>query len=100
VLLREPGFERVFDRLTGPEPVRIGAPSRVETGIALAARIGLVGKSLLARPLDESDVEVVDLRREHWTVAVDAFVRYGKGRHPTALNFGDCLTYARRPGSG
>ena len=36
----------------------------------------------------------VDLRREHWTVAVDAFVRYGKGRHPAALKFGDCLTYA------
>jgi ribonuclease VapC len=94
VLLREPGFERVLDPLTGPEPVRVGAPSLVETGIVLTARIGLVGKSLLARLLDESGLDVVDLRREHWTVAVDAFVRYGKGRHPAALNFGDCLTYA------
>jgi len=25
---------------------------------------------------------------------VDAFVRYGKGRHPAALNFGDCIAYA------
>ena len=94
VLLREPGFERFLDHLTGPEPVRVGASSLVETGIVLTARIGLVGKSLLARLLDESGVDVVDLRREHWTVAVDAFVRYGKGRHPAALNFGDCLTYA------
>lgn len=31
---------------------------------------------------------------EHWTVAVDAFARYGKGRHAAALNVGDCLTYA------
>ena len=23
-----------------------------------------------------------------------AFLRYGKGRHPTGLNYGDCLTYA------
>ena len=30
----------------------------------------------------------------HWPVALDAFQRYGKGRHPAALNFGDCLTYA------
>jgi ribonuclease VapC len=35
-------------------------------------------------------------------VALDAFSRFGKGRHPAALNFGDCMTYAiaevaRRP---
>jgi ribonuclease VapC len=62
--------------------------------MVLTARPGLVGKSLLARLLDASGVGVVDLRREHWTVAVDAFVRCGKGRHPAALNVGDCLTYA------
>jgi ribonuclease VapC len=27
-------------------------------------------------------------------VAVDAYLRFGKGRHPAALNLGDCLTYA------
>jgi ribonuclease VapC len=26
--------------------------------------------------------------------AVAAFLRYGKGRHPAALNFGDCMAYA------
>jgi len=31
---------------------------------------------------------------EHWAVAVDAYLRFGKGRHPAALDFGDCLTYA------
>jgi len=30
----------------------------------------------------------------HWRTAVEAFRRFGKGRHPAALNFGDCLTYA------
>jgi ribonuclease VapC len=29
-----------------------------------------------------------------WRSAVDAFLRYGRGRHPAALNFGDCLAYA------
>jgi ribonuclease VapC len=27
-------------------------------------------------------------------VAVGAFRRYGKGRHPAGLNYGDCMTYA------
>ena len=27
-------------------------------------------------------------------VARTAFLRFGKGRHPAALNFGDCASYA------
>ena len=27
-------------------------------------------------------------------LAVECFERYGKGRHPAQLNFGDCLSYA------
>jgi ribonuclease VapC len=27
-------------------------------------------------------------------VATKAFTRYGKGRHPARLNYGDCMTYA------
>jgi ribonuclease VapC len=26
--------------------------------------------------------------------AQDAFMRFGKGRHPARLNFGDCFSYA------
>jgi ribonuclease VapC len=29
-----------------------------------------------------------------------AFNRYGKGRHPAALNFGDCFSYALAKTSG
>jgi ribonuclease VapC len=31
---------------------------------------------------------------EHADVATSAFLRYGKGRHPAGLNFGDAMTYA------
>ena len=37
---------------------------------------------------------VVAFERAHWRVAAKAWQRYGKGRHPAALNFGDCMTYA------
>jgi ribonuclease VapC len=30
----------------------------------------------------------------HWRAALEAFRRFGKGRHPAGLNFGDCLSYA------
>jgi ribonuclease VapC len=37
---------------------------------------------------------VVPFDDSHWALALDAYVRFGKGRHPSGLNFGDCLTYA------
>jgi ribonuclease VapC len=30
----------------------------------------------------------------HASAALNAYSRFGKGRHPAALNFGDCCTYA------
>ena len=33
-------------------------------------------------------------RSAHARLAADAFLRYGKGRHPAGLNFGDCMAYA------
>ena len=44
--------------------------------------------------MSERSVVVIPFGTEHWPVAVDAFARSGKGRHPARLNFGDCLTYA------
>ena len=94
VLLREPGYEVVLDQLTTALAPGIGTPTLTETGIVLSARLGPGGKTLLARFVAEIGLTVVPFVSEHWGVAVDAFLRYGKGRHPAALNFGDCLTYA------
>jgi len=30
----------------------------------------------------------------HYGTAVEAWLRFGKGRHPASLNFGNCMTYA------
>jgi len=38
-------------------------------------------------------IEIVPFDRAQAEVARDAFRRYGKGRHPAGLNFGDCLAY-------
>jgi len=94
VLLRQPGYEPVLERLARTTAAGAGAPTLAETGIVLAARLGVAGKTLLARFVQESWLVVVPFGDDHWGVAVDAFLRYGKGRHPAGLNFGDCLTYA------
>ena len=94
ILLAESGREALVDHLAGAAVVGVSAPTLAETGIVLTARIGVAGRSLLARLLDEADIATIPCTAAHWPVAVDAFARYGKGQHPAALNFGDCLTYA------
>jgi ribonuclease VapC len=94
VLLREPGWEGLFELLSDADYVGVGAPTLVESGIVLSARVGMPGKTLLARMVQEGEFEIVPLTDAHWPVAVDAYLRFGKGRHPAALKFGDCLTYA------
>lgn len=93
-LLGEPSQKALRERLAEAEWVGIGAPTMVESAMVLSSRLGPAGKSLLTRFVTEAGIEIVDFTDTHWSIAADAFLRYGKGRHPAALNFGDCLTYA------
>jgi len=94
ILLKEPNHARLVAKLGRASRVGIGAPTLAETGVVLTARLGPSGLSMLGRFLQESGAIVVPFGGAHWLAAVDAFDRFGKGRHPAALNFGDCLSYA------
>jgi ribonuclease VapC len=39
-------------------------------------------------------LRLVPIADAELTVALDAYHRYGKGRHPARLNMGDCFAYA------
>ena len=49
--------------------------------------------------IERLELEVVPLSDDHAKLAIEAFRRFGKGRHPAGLNYGDCFSYAlpRRP---
>jgi ribonuclease VapC len=94
IVFREPGYEQLVDRLAGVDALAAGTPTLAEAGIVLSARLGTAADGMLERLLDEFGVQEVSFGEIHWREAVDAFRRYGKGRHPAGLNFGDCLTYA------
>lgn len=94
VVLREPGWERLVDKLANTPSCAIGAPTLVETGIVLTAKMGPAARGALSRLIQEVEVAVVPFADAHWRAAVDAYARFGKGRHAASLNFGDCLTYA------
>jgi ribonuclease VapC len=94
ILFREEGFARLLERLgEGPRP-GIGPPTLLEARIVLSARMGPAGSTLLARLVDSSSLETIPYTEDHADAALEAFLRFGKGRHPAALNFGDCMSYA------
>lgn len=94
VLFQEPGYEAVIGKLSATETVVIGAPTLVECGIVLSARLDRDARGLLSRFLEEGNVKVMSFSDVHYGIAIGAWRKYGKGRHPAALNFGDCLSYA------
>lgn len=94
VIFREPGFERLLERIRDADLVAAGTPTLAETGIVLHARLGKASRGLLERVLDELGVHEVPFGEVHWREAVEAFRRFGKAHHPAGLNFGDCMTYA------
>ena len=94
VMLAEPGYQAILARMGDAELLAAGAPTVVETAIVLSARLGRDARPELDAFLREADVEVIPFTADHYRAAVDAFLRFGKGRHPAGLNFGDCLAYA------
>jgi ribonuclease VapC len=100
ILLREPETE-AFARLLAetPRPL-ISSFSVLETSVVLLQRKGDDAPRLLDALLHTIRAEVVSLNADQADLARDAYVRFGKGRHPAALNLGDCCSYALSRASG
>ena len=95
ILFGEPGYLDLVDRILESDHVRIGAPTVVETSLVFAGRQKSAGNSETVEALlKELGATVVPFGDREWHVAVEAFRRYGRGRHQAGLNFGDCLAYA------
>ena len=97
VIMAEDPAPALFEVLAEAPAISVGAPTLVETAMVLDGRLAGSSpdaSSRLAVLMARFDIEVLPFVAQHWPVAWAAFLRYGKGRHPAGLNFGDCLTYA------
>jgi ribonuclease VapC len=94
LVFREDSADRIEDALSSAELVAVGAPTLAETAIVLAAKLGEDSRALLALLVEQLDLAVTPFTAAHGREAREAYLRYGRGRHPAALNFGDCLSYA------
>jgi ribonuclease VapC len=94
VFLGEPERPQFLESITQAEKRRISAANMLETGIVLEARRGEAAGREFDLFLSQAKVDIVAVDAEQADIARLAWRKYGKGRHPAALNFGDCFAYA------
>ena len=94
IVLREPGFEELVQKMARAETVAVGAPTLAETGIVLTVRLERDAQGLLQGLLREWEAVTVNFGEEHWRETLSAYSRFGRRRHRARLNFGDCMSYA------
>ena len=93
ILKGEPEAAALARAIDRADRILFGAPSLLEARIVARQQRPPVD-DLLDELLLDIGAEIVDFTAAHVDAATDAFLRYGKGRHPAALNYGDCMAYA------
>jgi ribonuclease VapC len=94
VLYREAEFNEFTRLITDADSCLLSAVSYFEASMVLIGRGTPQAWIELDAFLMRSGIELVPFDRELATWARDAFTRFGRGRHPARLNFGDCVSYA------
>ncbi len=94
ILFQEPEAAAIAQSIE-QDPVRyLSAANWLEAQLVVQGRFGPQGGAMLDALLRELNPETVPLDSAHARTALAAWQRYGKGRHPAALNLGDCCAYA------
>ncbi len=94
IFLAEPERKLLLDLVLQAETRMISAATVLETGIVLEARRGESAGREFDLFLVRANLQIVAVDGEQTEIARSAWRKYGKGRHPAALNFGDCFAYA------
>lgn len=97
ILVSERGAEALLDRLLEARH-RFSHPISVYEAAQAHARITGIPVESGLRDVDtfmsDTRIGVLPLDPPTTAAALDAFARYGRGRHPAKLNMGDCFSYA------
>jgi ribonuclease VapC len=94
ILLGGTDAER-FACALGEAPVRLlSAVSRVELSFVIEGRKGESGRADLELLLRDGGFDIVSVTSQQAEIAINAFRRFGRGRHRANLNIGDCFAYA------
>ena len=100
IMTGEPERRLFIEAIAAAETRLVGAPTMLEAGMVMLGRTGEERLRDLRDFCARGDVETVAFGPEHVDLAIDAFRRFGKGRHSAGLNFGDCFSYALAKATG
>ncbi|MFN6517619.1 MAG: type II toxin-antitoxin system VapC family toxin [Nostoc sp. CreGUA01] len=76
------------------EDCLLSSPSYVEASIVLGTKHGQQGVEKLNLLIQALCITIIPFSVEQAQLASEAFLKFGKGRHPAKLNMGDCFSYA------
>ena len=93
---REPEAATFARRLDRDDP-HLSSPVAIWEATRAIARVRGVdyreARQLVADFLKEAGIDVITIGPVEGELAHDAHASFGKGRHPAALNLGDCFAY-------
>lgn len=93
ILLNEPERNRLMNRLL-QEREKITPVTSLLEATMVGTRAFSDPRKQLEDLLRQTAISLVSIDEAHAAAAQQAFLTYGKGRHPARLNFGDCFSYA------
>lgn len=93
VLGNEPGADWLAETLAQTTAAVMPAATYLELGMVLESRLGPSETGIAGRFLRDAEIEIVDVTARAAERALESWRRFGKGRHPAKLNFGDCVVY-------
>lgn len=94
IILGKPDAEPILDAMSSASDLAISAATLVEVMIVAEARQGPDAADDLQALLADLLVDVVTVDEQQSLIAVEAWRRFGRGRHPAGLNLGDTFAYA------
>lgn len=94
ILQNEPERRRYNESIEAADSRVMSVATFVEVSMVIEARHGAEGLHDLDLFLDRAGIDLAPVDVEQARIARTAFSRFGKGRHPAALNYGDCFSYA------
>lgn len=94
-ILQDEPERRAFNEAIEAAATRsISVANWFEVSMVIETRNGAEGVRDLDIFFDRAAIGIVPVDLEQGKAARRAFSRFGKGRHPAGLNYGDCFAYA------
>lgn len=94
ILLNEPEGPDFLFKLYRSNSVRMSAATYVEASIVVDRRGTPLAQAEFENFFRWAGIRIEPVTVEQAMIARQAFLRFGKGRHPAGLNYGDCFSYA------